>query len=817
MARQGWRPLNSPILPPTLALIAGISLGQDIPVVAGVVFLGIVVFLLVVCWLRRKTAAKLLAVVTIMAVGGTLTSIRFHPTVPPHHIAAIPDRDWAVLTGAISKPPVRRETGTVMYLATEKIGEGEKLVPATGMVRITVKNSGPDLRYGYRVRLKAKLYRPRNFGNPGAFDYEGYLRRKGVLITGYVGSPDHIEILTRDCGNFVLRWFDHRRQDVERFLDIHALPPGRGLLKALLIGERAEITKDIREAFINAGAVHILAISGLHLGIIVTLIFFSAQCLLRLSERMLLRYNLRKTAALVTFPPLLFYILITGSPISTIRAGIMASVFLLAILLDRHRTPLNTLALAAFLILLVHPASLWDPSFQLSFMSVLGIILLTPPLYRVLSPQKPLDALSLRKGAKIKRAVALSLIASFAAIVFSSPLVALHFHRLSTMGLVSNAIIIPLVGLGIIPLGFLCLICIPLLPSLAALLAKMATMLCCWGIKTMELISWIPLSSTYLPGPTLPEMILFYAVVASLLWLGRSTFKRAVLTVIVLLSLIDVSYWALRGYANDKLRVTFLDVGQGDCALIEFPRGKTMLIDGGGLYGDFDVGERIVAPFLWKRRLLGVDYLVLTHPQPDHYKGFSFIAQHFRVHEFWHNGTQTRSSTYQQLLDVIRDRGIRNVQVADGFSTTVANSQIEILHPPRELMSTGRKKKAWLNNNSVVVKVTHGDHSVLFTGDIQWEAEARLLRERKDVRAHVIKVPHHGSLSSSSYYFVRAVSPRCAIMSLGFKNRFRFPSQQVLRRYEALDCRVLRTDRDGAIALTTDGKELTLATYRNTM
>ena len=248
----------------------------------------------------------------------------------------------------------------------------------------------------------------------------------------------------------------------------------------------------------------------------------------------------------------------------------MASAFLGAILLDRYRNPLNAVAIAAFLILLISPTSLWDASFQLSFSAVLGIILLTPPLHRLLFPQDPLTSLTRRKGAKLRMGVALSLIASFAALLVTSPLVAFHFHRLSTMGLVSNAIVIPLVGLGILPLGLLCLIFIPLFPPLGALLAKVAAELCRWGITAMELISSLPFSSCYVPSPTTLEMVLFYSFIASLLWLTKSYFRKAVLGIIVLLVLFDLSYRGLKDYTERGIQVTFLDVGQGDCALIKF-------------------------------------------------------------------------------------------------------------------------------------------------------------------------------------------------------------------------------------------------------
>jgi competence protein ComEC len=275
----------------------------------------------------------------------------------------------------------------------------------------------------------------------------------------------------------------------------------------------------------------------------------------------------------------------------------------------------------------------------------------------------------------------------------------------------------------------------------------------------------------------------------------------------------------MRGYAAKGMRVTFLDVGQGDCALVEFPRGKTMLIDGGGFYGDFDVGEKVIAPLLWDRRILKIDYLVLSHPQPDHYKGFIFIAKHFRAHEFWHNGMGSESPTYQQLLEIIRGKGITIVKVADGFARIIEGAQVQALNPVpvEKRIASGPQKRDGVNNNSQVLMISFGDHRLLFTGDIERQAEARLVRAGKGLRAQVLKVPHHGSKKSSTDRFIKEVSPDYAVISLGFGNPFRLPGKGVVERYAGLGCQVLRTDRDGAIQVQSDGKRLTVGTYQEAM
>jgi competence protein ComEC len=332
----------------------------------------------------------------------------------------------------------------------------------------------------------------------------------------------------------------------------------------------------------------------------------------------------------------------------------------------------------------------------------------------------------------------------------------------------------------------------------------------------MEMIASLPFATFYLPGPTTLEMIIFYGFIASLLWLKGPRLKQAVLAALIVVAVLDLSFWGLKGYAATGMRVTFLEVGQGDCALVEFPRGKTMLIDGGGFYGDFDVGERVLAPLLWKRRILKIDYVVLSHPQPDHYKGLIFVAKHFRCREFWNNGMGSKSPTYQQLLAIIKAKGITTVRVADGFACTIEGATVQVLHPAsgNEGMAGGPQKRGWVNNNSLVLLIAFGKHRLLFTGDIERGAEARLVKTSKALRAQVIKVPHHGSKGSSTDPFIKKVAPCYAVISLGFGTPFHFPGTGVVERYAGLGCRVLRTDLDGAITVLSDGKKLTVKSYQ---
>jgi competence protein ComEC len=268
-----------------------------------------------------------------------------------------------------------------------------------------------------------------------------------------------------------------------------------------------------------------------------------------------------------------------------------------------------------------------------------------------------------------------------------------------------------------------------------------------------------------------------------------------------------------------QLLVTFLDVGHGDASFIRFPHGTTMLIDSGGSYrDDIDIGARVVAPFLRHTRVRRLDYLVATHPQSDHAKGFGAILRDFRVGQFWDNGAPLRSEWYGALRDVAVQRGIYQDVVVKGYTASVIDGvHLELLHPSATFQPPtkrrGDRADVGENNRSLVLKLTYGAISFLFTGDIEQEAESVLLQISGDLHATVLKVPHHGSRSSSTDTFVRAVDPRVAVFSVQRDSRFGHPHPTVVERYRTLGARIFRTDEHGAITVRTDGRSVWIEPY----
>jgi competence protein ComEC len=298
------------------------------------------------------------------------------------------------------------------------------------------------------------------------------------------------------------------------------------------------------------------------------------------------------------------------------------------------------------------------------------------------------------------------------------------------------------------------------------------------------------------------------------LWKGKKV-KYLFAGVCILLAA-DLTCWNCQDAFRKDLRVTFIDVGHGDSILVEFPKGRRMLIDGGGLPEDrFDIGKNVIAPFLWKRKIQRIDTLVLTHPDPDHLKGLNFIASQFRIGQFWEGGLRTDSEPYLELENTLRRRKIERVFLHEGTPSQMINGvEISILNPPaRPSGPLVQPAPTLLNNESLVMRLRFKNFILLLTGDIEKEAEERMIKRGYPLRAQVLKVPHHGSSSSSSAFFLEKVRPDYAILSVGSRNIGHLPHPEVIERYKRLGTKIFRTDQHGAITLTTDGEKIEVKTF----
>ena len=493
---------------------------------------------------------------------------------------------------------------------------------------------------------------------------------------------------------------------------------------------------------------------------------------------------------------------------------LMVSVFMLGFWVGRRHDWLNTLALAALVILMLYPPALLTVSFQLSFAAVLAILLgcMRWP------GQIEYQADSLRQ--KLRRRLLTFVWVSALAILGTLPLVLHYFNQASVVGLATNLIVVPLVGVVILPAGLLGAAVFGVSPALGRLCWHLAA----WGADLVcavvhRVAAW-PWASVHTVTPNAVEVILFYALFALALYWRRIPRRVAALTVVLALCCLDVGYWVYQRHFRTDLRVTALDVGQATANLVEFPGGYTMMVDGGGFSDNaiFDVGAKVLAPLLWRKKIMTVDLVVLSHANSDHLNGLLYLLKQFNVAEAWSNHEPAPTRGYHRWAALLAQHHIRHTAFDQlPRITTRHGVRLEILAPARGFLrraDIGGDKD--LNDNSLVLRASYGQVSFLFTGDITAQAESDLVARvgGPRLRSTVLMVPHHGSRTSSTMAFLSAVSPAEAIISSGWQNRFHFPHEAVLRRLRREACRIWSTATSGAVEVITDGQGYTIRTNR---
>jgi len=814
-----------PLVTPLLSFLVGIVVSERLALSWGVVsfLLAASIAATVLCWMRGFGFRGALLVPVFFSLGALFIIPRLSPLLPPEHVKGFMEnpagfRVPSDVVGSVLTRPETREGRTRFNVEAQKIFHEGEWRDTVGKIRLTVEGDAGELSQGDAIRFIAYLREPRNFGNPGEFDYTGRLNLDGIFTTGFVKDSAFVVRLGEgEAGGRGLagqappaRFTERARRSITGFIEREGLV-NAGVIKALITGERSGIDQEVTEAFRKTGASHVLAISGLHVGMAAFFSYALFLFLLKRSSYLTLAVNVKKTALALALVPVGFYGALAGFPLSTQRAVVMAFAFVLAMLINRGRDFINTLALAAFAILVMEPQAVWEVSFQLTFTAVFFIVYLLPRFNGFIerSEGDPLvKAFENRWIRRFKRWPVSVFFVTLAASLGVSPIIAYHFHMVSTVGLLANVIVVPLTGL-LVPLLLVSTALTPLLEGLSSELFHLADFLAGIMVLVVRFFSEAPFSSVWVSRPTFFEIFLYYALVISAANIKKVWIYRFLTPALVILILLDQGWWSMEKRFRDELKVTFISVGQGDSALVEFPGGGTMLIDGGGLYSDFDTGERIIAPLLWYKKIKKIDYMVLSHAQRDHMEGLKFIAGNFCVGEFWWNGYRGGggggAGELGGLGEILRRKEIPVRVVGAGTEEVRINGvTVEALHPARDYGFD-------VNNMSLVLRLAYGERSFLFTGDIGPEAEEMISSDIPS--STVMKSPHHGSRRSSSSGFLEGVDPELVVISVGRGNSFGFPHAESLENYNNVGARVLRTDINGAVEVRTDGKRLEVTTY----
>ncbi len=799
-----------PVIPLLIALMAGIAAGNRIPGYAvWISCTGILSAAIVIRKNFQHKKASFSPVILFICLG-YLSILPFaSPHIPPDHVGNFTDSEKYKIVGRIDTVPIEKSRRIKFYLNTESLfinGENRKV---SGKIRVTVYGECFKLSKGDSISFKSRIRSFRNFKNPGGFDYKQYMIFRDVWGSAYTRG-DRLSVLERKPSNGISGLIEASRTNISELIARTGQGDHTAVLKALITGDRSGISPSLRDAFNRAGAGHILAISGLHIGIVASVAFFLFSRLLSLYKPFLFQAWTKKGAAVLSLFPVLMYGLIAGMSPSTQRAVIMVGVFLMTFLVERDHDLINTLAVAAIVILIVHPPSLYSISFQLSFSAVLAIVY-------GLSVIRINNAVNHGRLRQAGYRIISFLMVSLFAILGTLPLVMLYFNQISLIGLSANLVLVPLIGFLAVPAGLASVFIFPLSMQCAMWGIQASAWILKFSLKVIYFISGLPFAAVKTVTPTPFEICCYYMLLWAVLNIKRKPVARIVAVVVFVLCIGDAVFWMHHRYWHKDLRVTVIDVGQGTACLMELPGGYTVLADGGGFSDNtlFDMGERIIAPLLWRKKIKTVDTLVLSHPNSDHLNGLLYIAGHFNVKNVWTNGEPADTAGYKRFMEIIRDETINMPEFSRlERSREINGVTLEILYPRQGYLKKGEtRKKNDSNNNSLVLKAGFGITSFLFPGDIMASGERKLIKlSEHKLKSTVLVSPHHGSKTSSTKKFLDAVNPEVVVIPAGWKNRFGFPHPSVIKKYNERGYRIFRTDKHGAVEMTTDGESLLINT-----
>ena len=703
--------------------------------------------------------------------------------------AAAAEKLWLVAE-IEDAPTVIEDGGLRMRVIARAPGrEPERIC---GSVVLTVSDPPGELSVGEKVRVHASLRRPRNFANPRAYDYRGSLARRGVWATARASGKGLVRIGGGEAGE---RSLASERQRIGKLIDASLPEPHAALLRSLVVGDQASIPAAVWDRIAAAGLAHLLSVSGLHIALVWGLVFALARGLLGRSEWLLLHLHVRGLAALTALPPAILYAALSGLSVPAARSVAMTALVVASLACGREVQPLRALCLAAAAVAVAWPGAPLEASFQLSFASVLALVLASDAWAR-----RPRASLVPGWRDLLRDHVLLAVLVPAAALAGTAPLVALHFNRVTPIGLVTNPVLVPLTGTPATVLG--------LAGAAASLgserLAEQLFALAYWPLEGLRAGAFfaaeLPLATLRVPTPTLCELGLVYVLLA-LPWLPHE--RRRVVAALVLGALAaDGAFWLRERRASGDLRARFVDVGQGDAAVLELPHGGVVVIDGGGFARSrLDIGERVLAPYLWSRKILRADVVVATHGDFDHRGGLDFVARELAPRELWVGARGDERGRLAALEREVRSHGGKVRPLVAGEELVVDGVRFECLHPPLGGVLSS-------NDSSLVLRIRFGAHTLLFTGDVEAGGEQAIAERSPPAPTTVLKVAHHGSATSSGDGFLRWAAPELAVISVGVGNGYGLPHPDVVTRYRRFRVPVLRTDRDGSVWVATDGDRM---------
>lgn len=847
--------------------------------------------------LRNYSAATYLALAAFAAAGALSAAVEKR-SVSPDRIRVLYDTgvirsgDPVEIEGVLASRPEPAPQGSFLTIRSERLVYQGAQREVSGNVRIFVPTSDTqppdsefeisDAKYGSRLRVACQLKREDQYLNPGVTPRREILDRLGIDATASVKSALLIEHIADESVFVPLAWVYDQRAELIDIFRTNLSPSASGVMNASLLGDKHFLDKETADVFREGGAFHILVISGLHITFIGGLVLMALKQFTR--NRWIL--------FLVTASILWLYTLAVGADVPVVRAAIMFTIIVCSYVLYREASLLNALGICCLVLLVWRPSDLFNPSFQLTFVSIAAILAMaypiivrlreigewTPSTAKPFPPRVPdqlrrsCETLYWREpvwkiesnrqlwGAELFKApfwplrirgipqrllryIFEGVLVSVIVQIWMLPLLVIHFHRVSVASVVLNLWVgffialesfAAVVGAGLYELS-------GLVAAPFFLFAELFNSLMLAVPKVVSATGWAGFRLPAYSGRGWIVYILYCVplilfAVALHRWnpfdiRGWDPGKPIYIVpmgfaVFILSGAIILFHPFSLPVPDGRLHIDFLDVGQGDSALVTFPNGETLLVDGGGRVGyggeedvgpePFEpdvtgIGERVVSEYLWHRGYSSIDHILATHADADHIQGLTDVARNFSIRSALVARRPAGDPDFVDLWAVLHRRGIPIQMVSRGDRLQFGDAHVEVLHPGPVVGDTTRSG----NSDSLVLRIVYGNRAFLLTGDIEAQAEKEVVYHSGTLRADLVKVAHHGSRTSSTAEFVNSVQPEYAVIPVGRSSPFGHPHPEVVERWKAAGAKLITTGEMGTISVSTDGRDIVIRTLNS--
>lgn len=698
------------------------------------------------------------------------------------------------IVGTIISNPMDKQYKNQYILKVEKINENKSYKNTN--LQLNVKKEEKLLSYGDKIIIKGNFEEASSARNEGGFDYKQYLKSKNVYGIISVDKKD-IKLIKKNNVGVIDLLANKVSNSMKIKIEQNLSNETSKLLSGILIGNKSNLQKEIQEDFRNSSLSHVLAISGMHISYIMLGITFVINKM---------KFN-KKVSKIITIFILLFFIILTGKTASVTRACFMSSYIILASLFHKKAHVLASISISLLIILIINPYLILDIGLQLSYGGTIGIVLIYPILKKLKKKKEDKSSKFKKIIHKIKDKILDIILITISANLVIFPIVLFHYNTISFTFIISNLLISPIIGIIII-LGFISVFASYIISPISKVMFLILQIFLNLLIKIAHFCAELPFSKVYFPTPKIYVIIIYYVFLIFII-LARNkiiVIKKINKKIIIIFVIIIIILNLILNFIPKTFTISFIDVGQGDSMLISTPKGKKILIDGGGSRDEesFNIGKQTLIPYLLNKGITKLDYILISHFDSDHVGGILSVLEELKVEKVI-ICEQEENENYRRFKEIVKNKKIKVYVVKKGDNVKIEeNILLNILWPKDEKI-----KENAINNNSIVAKLNYKNFSILLTGDIEKIAENEILKEYENsniLNANILKVAHHGSKSSSINEFLEKVKPQIALIGVGEKNTFGHPNEGVLKRLENINTKIYRTDKKGEITIKINRK-----------